>query len=206
MQVRRRTSPAAGHDGGVHCFSARGGVWTSGRAAQRKSGVQRAITRHQERFCCPRTPDAGTARNFDMVEIIFTCSLGRPSTLVLHVHKFTCSTRTRPPTVCRPTLTRNLIKKVFRIMQYSLSVRVVYVSAGHSRFNCNPCTTYRRLHMHTCTYINGWIFKGAQFTKNRSASKWPVKIGHCITDMHPHGAKKVPVLGLSSSFLLVFFL
>ena len=29
-----------------------------------------------------------------------------------------------------------------------------------------------------------------------------VKIGHSITDMHPHGAKKVPVLGLSSFFLL----
>ena len=64
------------------------------------------------------------------------------------------------------------------------------------------------IHVRARTHVSDWIVKGAQNYNNRSASKWPVKIGHCITDMHPHGAKKVPVLGLSSSFLLVhvFFL
>ena len=56
------------------------------------------------------------------------------------------------------------------------------------------------------THVNVRIVKGTPKENHRSASKWPVKIGHSITDMHPHGAKKVPVLGLSSSFLLVFFL
>ena len=56
-------------------------------------------------------------------------------------------------------------------------------------------------------YVNvtGRIVKGAQFRIYRSASKWPVKIGHCITEIRPHAAQKVPVRGHSSSFFLISF-
>ena len=67
------------------------------------------------------------------------------------------------------------------------------------------------LHMHIYiyiyihTYISGQIVKPDQLGKNRSGSKWPVKIGHCITDIRPHAAQKVPVRGHSSSFFLISF-
>ena len=55
------------------------------------------------------------------------------------------------------------------------------------------------------TYITDWIVKCDIERNNRSASKWPVKIGHCITDIRPHAAQKVPVRGHSSSFFLISF-
>ena len=49
------------------------------------------------------------------------------------------------------------------------------------------------------------IFKPPKWKEKRSASKWPVKIGHCITEIRPHAAQKVPVRGHSSSFFLISF-
>ena len=54
-------------------------------------------------------------------------------------------------------------------------------------------------------YISDRIVKPAKWKQNQSASKWPVKIGHCITDIRPHAAQKVPVRGHSSSFFLISF-
>ena len=56
-------------------------------------------------------------------------------------------------------------------------------------------------------YVTDGIVKSDQLGNNRSGSKWPVlvKIGHCITDIHPHAAQKVPVRGHSSSFFLIYF-
>ena len=42
-------------------------------------------------------------------------------------------------------------------------------------------------------------------TKCSNLAMWPVKIGHCITDIRPHAAQKVPVRGHSSSFFLISF-
>ena len=52
-------------------------------------------------------------------------------------------------------------------------------------------------------YVTDRIVKSTQKRKSRSASKWPVKIGHCITEIRPHAAQKVPVRGHSSSFFLI---
>ena len=61
------------------------------------------------------------------------------------------------------------------------------------------------IYIYIHTYISGQIVKPDQLGKNRSGSKWPVKVGHCITDIRPHAAQKVPVRGHSSSFFLISF-
>ena len=57
----------------------------------------------------------------------------------------------------------------------------------------------------TYMHVTDGIVKSATKRKTRSASKWPVKIGHCITEIRPHAAQKVPVRGHSSSFFLISF-
>ena len=54
-------------------------------------------------------------------------------------------------------------------------------------------------------YITDRIVKTPKWKRKRSASQWPVKIGHCITEIRPHAAQKVPVRGHSSSFFLISF-
>ena len=54
-------------------------------------------------------------------------------------------------------------------------------------------------------YITDRIVKPPKWKRKRSASQWPVKIGHCITEIRPHAAQKVPVRGHSSSFFLISF-
>ena len=73
------------------------------------------------------------------------------------------------------------------------------------------CTLYMYYNMYSLfptyylVYITDWIVKPAKWKQNQSASKWPVKIGHCITEIRPHAAQKVPVRGHSSSFFLISF-